>query len=166
MVALGNRSHHHVIIDCRDLSFLPLFFQYSKHSEYMPTLRRAMWGLLAMVLLFDLYTVYQQLQIHRMRRRLFEREELFRLISDNAADMIAVVDMNGNRIYNSQSYDEFSDMRKRAEEFFRVHHFHDDDRHRSGKQQRRLDGQALARQLHIGFDIKTGTGAFLNRPPV
>jgi PAS domain S-box-containing protein len=86
------------------LSFLPLFLQSSEHSEYMFMLRRAMWGLVAMVLLFDLYTVYQQLQIHRMRGRLFEREELFRLISDNAADMIAVVDMNGNRIYNSQSY--------------------------------------------------------------
>jgi two-component system cell cycle sensor histidine kinase/response regulator CckA len=86
------------------LSFLPLFLESNDHSEYMSMLRRAMWGLLAVVLLFDLYTVYQQLQIHRIRRRLFEREELFRLISDNAADMIAVVDMDGNRIYNSQSY--------------------------------------------------------------
>ena len=86
------------------LSFLPLFLAANDRSEYMFTLRRAMWGLLGIVLLFDLYTVYQQVQIHRMRRRLFEREELFRLISDNAADMIAVVDMDGNRIYNSQSY--------------------------------------------------------------
>ena len=86
------------------LSFLPLFLQSGEHSEYSFLLRRAMWGLLAIVLLFDLYTVYQQLQIHRMRRRLFEREELFRLISDNAADMIGVVDASGNRIYNSRSY--------------------------------------------------------------
>jgi PAS domain S-box-containing protein len=56
------------------------------------------------VLLFDIYTLYQQLQIHRMRRRLFEREELSRLISENAADLIAVVDMEGRRIYNSLSY--------------------------------------------------------------
>ena len=41
-------------------------------------------GLLAIVLLYDPYTVYLQLQIHRMRRRLFEREELFRLISESA----------------------------------------------------------------------------------
>ncbi|HVS87364.1 MAG TPA: PAS domain S-box protein [Candidatus Acidoferrum sp.] len=61
-------------------------------------------GLLGLVLLFDIYTLYQQLQIHRMRRRLFEREELFRLISENAADLIAVVDMEGRRIYNSLSY--------------------------------------------------------------
>jgi len=61
-------------------------------------------GLVAVVLLFDLYTIYQQWQIHRIRRQLFKREELFRLISDNATDMIAVVDMEGRRIYNSFSY--------------------------------------------------------------
>jgi PAS domain S-box-containing protein len=85
-------------------SFLPVFLQLNEASTYFSTFRRAMWGLLGIVLLFDVYTVYQQLQIQGMRRRLFEREELFRLISDNAADMIAVVDTNGNRIYNSRSY--------------------------------------------------------------
>jgi hypothetical protein len=33
-----------------------------------------------MVQLFDLYSIYQQLQIHRIRRQLFESQELFRLI--------------------------------------------------------------------------------------
>ncbi len=62
-------------------------------------------GLLALVLIFDIYTLYQQLQIQRIRRKLVQREELFRLISENAADLIAVVDMQGNRIYNSLSYE-------------------------------------------------------------
>jgi PAS domain S-box-containing protein len=70
----------------------------------MFTFQQAVWGLVGLVLLFDLYSIYQQLQIHRMRRRLLEREELFRLISENAADMIAVVDMEGRRIYNSLAY--------------------------------------------------------------
>ena len=61
-------------------------------------------GLVALVLIFDIYTIFQQLQIHRMRGRLAEREELFRLISENAADMIAVVDMDGRRIFNSDAY--------------------------------------------------------------
>ena len=61
-------------------------------------------GLVALVLIFDIYTIFQQLQIHRMRHRLAEREELFRLISENAADMIAVVDMEGRRIFNSDAY--------------------------------------------------------------
>ncbi|HYL69583.1 MAG TPA: PAS domain S-box protein [Candidatus Limnocylindria bacterium] len=67
-------------------------------------LPQAVRGLVGLVLVFDVYTIYQQLQIHRIRRRLLEREELFRLISENAADMIAVVDMEGRRIYNSLSY--------------------------------------------------------------
>jgi PAS domain S-box-containing protein len=62
-------------------------------------------GLVGLVLLFDLYLIYQQLQIYRMRRRLVEREELFRLITENAADMIAVVDAGGERVYNSPSYE-------------------------------------------------------------
>jgi two-component system cell cycle sensor histidine kinase/response regulator CckA len=62
-------------------------------------------GLVGMVLLFDIYTVYQQLQIYRVRHELAKREELFRLISENAADMIAVVDANGNRLYNSPAYE-------------------------------------------------------------
>jgi PAS domain S-box-containing protein len=73
--------------------------------EEMMHLQLAVRGLLGLVLLFDVYAVYQQLQIHRMRRRLLEREELFQLISENAVDMIAVVDSAGNRIYNSPSYE-------------------------------------------------------------
>ena len=67
-------------------------------------LQLAVRGLLGLVLLFDVYAIYQQVQIHRIRRRLLEREELFQLISENAADMIAVVDGNGDRLYNSPSY--------------------------------------------------------------
>jgi hypothetical protein len=55
-------------------------------------LRQAVRGLVGLVLLFDVYTIYQQLQIHRIRRELLQREELFRLINENAADMIAIVD--------------------------------------------------------------------------
>ena len=51
--------------------------------------------------MFDIYVVYQQIQIHLMHRSLYEQQELFRLIGDNAADMIAVVDMSGRRLYNS-----------------------------------------------------------------
>jgi two-component system cell cycle sensor histidine kinase/response regulator CckA len=61
-------------------------------------------GLVGAVLLFDLYVIYQQHQLQRIRRRLSEREEFFQLISENVADMIAVVDRNGKRLYNSPSY--------------------------------------------------------------
>jgi two-component system cell cycle sensor histidine kinase/response regulator CckA len=67
-------------------------------------LPQAIRGLVGLVFLFDLYTIYQYLLIHRIRRQLVDREELFHLISENAADMIAVVDMEGRRIFNSVSY--------------------------------------------------------------
>jgi PAS domain S-box-containing protein len=62
-------------------------------------------GLAALVLLFDIFTVYQHLQLQRMRCRLAERERLFHLITENAADMIAVIDSAGRRLYNSPAYE-------------------------------------------------------------
>jgi PAS domain S-box-containing protein len=62
-------------------------------------------GLIGLVILFDIYVLYQQYQIHTIRRRLNERDDLFRLITEKAADMIAVVDTRGRRVYNSPSYE-------------------------------------------------------------
>jgi len=74
-------------------------------SHSLNVVPQAVRGLVGLVFLFDLYTIYQHLLIHRIRRELVEREELFHLISQNAADMIAVVDMEGRRIFNSLSYE-------------------------------------------------------------
>ena len=38
---------------------------------------------------------------------LHEQEEFFRLVADNSGDFIAVLDLNGKRLYNSPSYREF-----------------------------------------------------------
>jgi len=73
------------------------------HSEWLD-LKEWVRGLACLVLLFDIYTVYQQLQLQRMRRELIERNQLFEVITENAADMIAVIDCAGNRLYNSPSY--------------------------------------------------------------
>jgi two-component system, cell cycle sensor histidine kinase and response regulator CckA len=62
-------------------------------------------GLVGLVLLFDIYALYQHFQINLVRKQLLERDELFRLITENAADMIAVVDVDGRRLYNSPSYE-------------------------------------------------------------
>ncbi|MFZ0290219.1 MAG: EAL domain-containing protein [Candidatus Sulfotelmatobacter sp.] len=79
-------------------------FHLSNDRIYALNLREWVRGLAALVLLFDIYTVYQNLQLQRTRRQLAERDRLFQLISENAADMIAVVDKKGNRIYNSPAY--------------------------------------------------------------
>jgi two-component system cell cycle sensor histidine kinase/response regulator CckA len=64
----------------------------------------AMRGLVGMVFLFIVYVVYQQVQIYRFRMHVMAQEELFSLIGENAADMIAVVTVSGERLYNSPSY--------------------------------------------------------------
>jgi len=79
------------------------------HSLHV--LPQAVRGLAALVFLFDLYPIYQHLQIHCIRRQLIERQELFHLISENAADMIAVVDLEGRRIFNSLSYQRIPGVR-------------------------------------------------------
>jgi PAS domain S-box-containing protein len=71
---------------------------------YWFDLREWVRGLAALVLLFDVYAIYQHLQLHRVRRQLAERDQLFQLISENAADMIALVGSDGRRLYNSPAY--------------------------------------------------------------
>ncbi len=79
-------------------------FHLPTDNIYSLSLKEWVRALAALVLLFDIYTVYQHLQLQRMRRQLAERDRLFQLISENAADMIALVDKNGHRLYNSPAY--------------------------------------------------------------
>jgi len=51
-----------------------------------------------------LLALYQQFRAFRTRQQSRDREELFQIITENAADMIALVDMKGNRLYNSPAY--------------------------------------------------------------
>ena len=67
-------------------------------------LTQAVRGLAGLVLIFDVYTLYQHFQLQRIRRALAERDQLFQLITENAADLIAVVDTQGRRLYNSPAY--------------------------------------------------------------
>src|SRR5437899_2816815 len=140
------------------LSFLPPILRSGEQTESAFTLQRAMWGLVAIVLLFDLYTVYQQLQLHRTRRRLFEREELFQLIGENVADMIAVVDVEGNRLYNSPSYHKVlgytAEELKSSSSFDQIH---PDDRNRVREAAAEAQRTGVGRPLEYRIRHKDGT---------
>jgi PAS domain S-box-containing protein len=58
------------------------------------------WILAALAIL----VIYQQVRIYRIRRESKKNEELFQIVTENAADMIALVDVKGRRLYNSPSY--------------------------------------------------------------
>src|SRR5208282_5779184 len=53
---------------------------------------------------FLILVVYQEVRVYRIRRESKQREELFQIVTENAADMIALVDVKGNRLYNSPAY--------------------------------------------------------------
>ena len=51
-----------------------------------------------------LLAAHQQFRILAIRRENKNREELFQIVTENAADMIALVDVKGRRLYNSPAY--------------------------------------------------------------
>jgi two-component system cell cycle sensor histidine kinase/response regulator CckA len=118
---------------------------------------QAIRGLVALVFLFDLYTIYQHVLIHRIRKQLVEREALFHLISENAADMIAVVDMDGKRIYNSLSYQRvlgYSPEELQASSAFAQIHPEDRERVKKAADDARLQG--TGKTLEYRFRHKNG----------
>ena len=48
--------------------------------------------------------IYQQVRIYQIHRESKNKEELFKIVTENAADMIALVDVKGRRLYNSPAY--------------------------------------------------------------
>jgi len=126
------------------ISFTFPWFDRETNGTYWFDLREWVRGLAALVLLFDFYAVYQHLQLQRIRRQLAERDQLFELISENAADMIALVDCDGRRLYNSPAYQKVlgysaEDLRATSS----IEQVHPDDRPRVLKaaERARLSGQ-------------------------
>jgi PAS domain S-box-containing protein len=137
--------------------FLP---EANFHQDFYPQvmLPQAVRGLVGLIFLFDLYTIYQHLLIYRIRKELVEREELFHLISENAADLIAIVDMEGKRIFNSLSYQKvvgYSPEELQASSAFEQ--IHPDDRERvkgAAEDARRL---GVGKTLEYRLRHKNGT---------
>lgn len=129
------------------------------HQDFysLNVMPQAVRGLVGLVFLFDLYTIYQHLLIHRIRRQLVEREELFHLISENAADMIAVVDMDGKRIFNSLSYERvlgYSPEELQASSAFEQ--IHPDDRERVKKAAEDARRSGIGKTLEYRLHHKNG----------
>jgi two-component system cell cycle sensor histidine kinase/response regulator CckA len=119
-------------------------------------------GLIGLVLLFDLYTIYQQFQIHSIRRQLDKQGELFRLITENAADMIAVVDANGQRVYNSPSYERILGFT--PEDLLATSAFeqiHPDDRQRVIEAAGEARRTGVGRRIEYRMQHKDGSWRFL-----
>ena len=74
-----------------------------RRHPLFPLLNLAWWNLTLIAGLFALL-VWQTVRSYQVRRSAAKREELFQIITENADDMIALVDMKRKRHYNSPSY--------------------------------------------------------------
>src|SRR5579859_5801815 len=140
------------------LSFLLPEASFQRGFDLQGTLPNAVRGLVGLIFLFDLYTIYQHLLIYRIRRTLGEREELFHLISENAADMIAIVDMEGRRIFNSVSYQKVTGYSpEELQTSLAYEQIHPDDRGRvqEAAEEARLSG--LGKTMEYRLRHKNGT---------
>jgi two-component system cell cycle sensor histidine kinase/response regulator CckA len=114
-------------------------------------------ALVAMILLFLIFAIYQQLQIYRFRMQAVAREELFRLIGENAEDMIAVVTVDGQRLYNSPSYQKV--LGYSPEELGRTSAYdqiHPDDRETVLAAAREARSSAVGRRVEYRIRHKNG----------
>ena len=119
-------------------------------------------GLLGLLLVFDAYVIYQQVQKDRLHLEWSDELALSRMIRENIADMIAVVDVNGRRLYNSPSYERILgyslDELERTDSFQQIH---PDDQPlvREAAQQARQTGRG--RTLEYRFRHKNGSWRLL-----
>ena len=102
------------------------------------------WFSIALGIMVALVT-YQQLRIYQIHRNARNQEELFQIVTENAADMIALVDVKGRRLYNSPAYKRILGY-SAAElgETFSFEQIHPDDRFQV------LDAAREARETGVG----------------
>ena len=140
------------------------FFQLHPQTEggYWSDLREWVRGLACVVLLFDIYTLYQHMQLQRTRRLLAEKSHLFQLITENAADMIAVVDGAGQRIYNSPAYERvlgysLAELKTTSS----IDQIHPDDRQRVLEASHKAQTTGQGQRLEYRIRHKDGTWRIL-----
>jgi len=118
--------------------------------------------LLALIWLVPLYSLLQRFWLHRLKERMTAESELFRIISENAADMIALVDVSGKRLYNSPAYTNllgYSREELRTTSSFQQIHPDDREKVMAAAQQARQTGRGQKIEYRIRH--KNGHWVFL-----
>src|ERR1022692_255942 len=102
--------------------------------------------------------VYQQVRMYLAHRVSKQREELFQIVTENAADMIALVDVRGRRLYNSPAYKRV--LGYTAAELGETSSFeqiHPDDRFKVLEAAREARSPGVGRKLDSRIRHKDGT---------
>src|SRR6202035_3310065 len=119
------------------------------------------WNWIALGVLAIL-VLYLQFRINRIRENSRRREELFQIVTENAADMIALVDMKERRLYNSPAYKRV--LGYSAAELGETSSFeqiHPDDRFKVLEAAREARSGGIGRKLDYRIRHKDGTWRIL-----
>jgi PAS domain S-box-containing protein len=115
------------------------------------------WNWIAFAAL-GILVAYQEFRMYLARRESKQREELFRIVTENAADMIALVDVKGRRLYNSPAYKRI--LGYSAAELGETSSFeqiHPDDRFKVLEAAREARSTGVGRKLDYRIRHKDGT---------
>src|SRR6267154_1772361 len=115
------------------------------------------WNWIALAAL-GILVVCQQFRVRRIHQNSKKREELFQIVTENAADMIALVDVKGHRLYNSPAYKRV--LGYTAAELGETSSFeqiHPDDRFKVLEASREARATGVGRKLEYRIRHKDGT---------
>jgi diguanylate cyclase (GGDEF)-like protein/PAS domain S-box-containing protein len=121
----------------------------------------AEWVLIALPVL-SITIVLQQLLLFRIRRESKKKEEIFQVVTENAADMIALVDVKGHRLYNSPAYKRILGYSPaELSETSAFEQIHTDDRFRVLDAAREARESGVGQQLEYRIKHKDGSWRIL-----
>ena len=101
---------------------------------------------------------YQQFQMYRLHQAAKHRDELFQIITENAADMIALVDVKGRRLYNSPAYKRILGYSPaELSETSAFEQIHPDDRFKILEAAQEARNSGIGRRLEYRIRHKDGT---------
>lgn len=128
---------------------------YWSVADFSPAdFERWTWWLFPVLVLL---LIYQQWRLYQFRQQTAQREELFRIVAENAADMIALVDVKGRRLYNSPAYERI--LGYTPEELAKTPVFeqiHPDDRFKVLEAAREARTTGVGRKLQYRMRHKNG----------
>src|SRR5580704_11010581 len=105
-----------------------------------------------------LIVICEELRIYKIHRASRTNEEIFRIVTENAADMIALVDVKGRRLYNSPSYKKI--LGYSPAELYQTSSFeqiHQEDRFKVLEAAREARSTGVGRKLEYRIRHKDGT---------
>src|SRR5208337_199299 len=105
-----------------------------------------------------LLVLHQQYRIYKIHKDSSKREELFEIVTENAADMIALVDVKGRRLYNSPAYKRILGYSPaELSETSAFEQIHPDDRFKVLEAARDARSTGLGKSLEYRIRHKDGT---------